>query len=209
MVNIGSLVLMPRTSDAKDRLLKAAFQLIWENSYTGVSVDEICARADARKGTFYHFFESKEALALETLKIQWVEFQRGMNDAFSPIIPPLERFERMHAFGMQEQREAYEKLGYVCGCPLLSLGTEIGTKGGPLQALLKEILIQQRKYYESAIRDALALGHIPPCDPVEKAEMLQNTILGALGLGRIMNSLTPIENILHYTHAVLGVKLVA
>ena len=36
---------MGRTSDAKEKLLDVAFQLIWDNSYGGVSVDQICERA--------------------------------------------------------------------------------------------------------------------------------------------------------------------
>ncbi len=56
---------MPRISDAKPRLMDAARTLIWENSYGSTSVDAICLKAGVRKGSFYHFFESKSALATE------------------------------------------------------------------------------------------------------------------------------------------------
>ena len=41
---------MGRTSDAKEKLLGVAFQLIWDNSYGGVSVDQICERANVNAG---------------------------------------------------------------------------------------------------------------------------------------------------------------
>ena len=48
---------MARPSQAKENLIKAATDLIWEHSYGSTSVDDICARAEVRKGSFYHFFE--------------------------------------------------------------------------------------------------------------------------------------------------------
>jgi len=47
---------MPRVSDMKERLTNAALDLIWHNSYGTTSVDAICERAGAKKGSFYYFF---------------------------------------------------------------------------------------------------------------------------------------------------------
>ena len=47
---------MPRVSDMKERLTDAALDLMWENSYGTTSVDSICERAGAKKGSFYYFF---------------------------------------------------------------------------------------------------------------------------------------------------------
>ena len=43
----------------KARLTEAAMDLIWHNSYGATSVDAICERAGAKKGSFYYFFKSK------------------------------------------------------------------------------------------------------------------------------------------------------
>ena len=50
---------MGRTSNAKERLLQVAFDLIWQQSYGAVSVDDICQRAKVKKGSFYYFFPLK------------------------------------------------------------------------------------------------------------------------------------------------------
>ena len=55
---------MGRTSDAKDRLMTAALDLIWSESYGAVTIDDICQRAEVKKGSFYYFFESKSDLAV-------------------------------------------------------------------------------------------------------------------------------------------------
>ena len=43
---------MGRTSDANERLMSAALDLIWEESYGAVTIDDICKRADVKKGSF-------------------------------------------------------------------------------------------------------------------------------------------------------------
>ena len=55
---------MGRTSDADERLMTAARDLMWEESYGSVTIDDICARAGVKKGSFYYFFDSKAALAV-------------------------------------------------------------------------------------------------------------------------------------------------
>ncbi|HEY1582667.1 MAG TPA: helix-turn-helix domain-containing protein, partial [Chthoniobacterales bacterium] len=82
---------MPRTSDVEERLTNAAMELIWENSYGATSVDAICEKAGAKKGSFYHFFESKSALAVKALQADWRRKKARMDEIFSPTVSPLDR----------------------------------------------------------------------------------------------------------------------
>jgi TetR/AcrR family transcriptional regulator, transcriptional repressor for nem operon len=49
---------------ARQKLLNAAFALIREKGYVATTVDELCARAGVAKGSFFHHFKDKEALAV-------------------------------------------------------------------------------------------------------------------------------------------------
>jgi TetR/AcrR family transcriptional repressor of nem operon len=62
---------MGRVSDARERLMNAAQDLIWENSYGSTTVDAICDRANVKKGSFYHFFDSKSDLAVQAIDTYW------------------------------------------------------------------------------------------------------------------------------------------
>ena len=53
-----------RDTTTKDRLIESAAHVLHQRSYGSVGVDELCERAGVRKGSFYHFFESKRDLAL-------------------------------------------------------------------------------------------------------------------------------------------------
>src|ERR1044071_3630635 len=85
---------MGRTSDADERLKTAASDLMWEESYGAVTIDDICKRADVKKGSFYYFFDSKAALAVAALEKMWRdEWKPAMDERFSPSVEPLARIQ--------------------------------------------------------------------------------------------------------------------
>ncbi len=49
-------------SPTKQRLLDAAQELMLAKGYTATSVDEVCETAGVTKGSFFHYFDSKEHL---------------------------------------------------------------------------------------------------------------------------------------------------
>lgn len=52
------------TAPARQKLLDAALALIREKGYASTTVDELCGRAGVAKGSFFHHFKDKEALAV-------------------------------------------------------------------------------------------------------------------------------------------------
>ena len=52
-----------KQSETRQNLLNAALSLMLDKGYVATSVDEICAEAKVTKGSFFHYFKSKEALA--------------------------------------------------------------------------------------------------------------------------------------------------
>lgn len=52
---------------SREQLLSAAQELMLAKGFTATSVDEICQAADLSKGTFFHYFSSKEDLGTQLL----------------------------------------------------------------------------------------------------------------------------------------------
>lgn len=50
------------TSLIKSRITHAAWQLFYENGFDGTTVEDIVEKSQTSKGSFYHYFESKDAL---------------------------------------------------------------------------------------------------------------------------------------------------
>src|SRR5947199_1596592 len=53
---------MPKIANTRDRLVDSARYLFWERGFAGTSMADLLAHAGVNSGSFYHFFESKEAL---------------------------------------------------------------------------------------------------------------------------------------------------
>ncbi len=78
---------MSRTSTANVRLMAAAIDLMWEESYGAVTIDDICTRAEVKKGSFYYYFTSKADLAVAALEHLWAEeWKPSMDSQFSATV---------------------------------------------------------------------------------------------------------------------------
>jgi len=198
---------MSRTSTAKDRLMDAAMEMIWENSYGATSVDAICDRADVRKGSFYYFFKSKSELAAAALDADWKKHIPLLDSIFSPTLPPLERFERYFKFNYEKLAAIKEKCGQILGCPLFTLGSEVCTQDTPLRDKIQEILDAKSRYFESAIRDAHAQGLINAPDAHATAQTLFAFFQGSLTQARIQNDAELLRDIYRPAMGVLGAHI--
>jgi TetR/AcrR family transcriptional repressor of nem operon len=190
----------------KQRLTDAATDLIWENSYGATSVDAICERAGAKKGSFYYFFKSKSELAAAALEADWKKRKADMDSIFSPTIPPLERLERYFDFVHDRLAELQKKCGAVLGCPLFTLGSEVSTQDEVLRDKVQEILSRKVKYFESAIRDAHAQGLIVAPDAKARAKGLFACFQGTLTQARIQNNVELLREFKDVALDFLGAK---
>ena len=178
---------MGRTSDAKEKLLHVAFDLIWQHSYGSVSVDDICKRADVKKGSFYYFFPSKSDLAVAAYEQYWQHCRPEYDRIFSPQVPPLERIANYCRMIYDGQRKKKDKTGQVCGCPFASAGSELSTQDEKIRAKSQEMLDRNCKYIESALRDAHAEGLIEKQDFPMKAQAVFSFIIGMLLQAKVKN----------------------
>lgn len=193
----------------KERLTDAATDLIWENSYGTTSVDAICERAGAKKGSFYYFFKSKSELAAAALQADWNKKRAHMDSVFSPTVPPLERFERYFECVYESLAERQKQCGSILGCPMLSIGSEVSTQDQAVRETVERILATKRNYFVSAIRDAHAQGLIKVPNPEAKADALFACYHGTLAHARIQNDLEAVRNFNHVAMDILGAQPVA
>lgn len=201
---------MGRTSDAKERLLEAALDLIWERSYGDVTIDAICEKAGVKKGSFYYFFDSKSDLAGAALRSDWENCGKPKWDSgFSASIPPLDRIRNFFRMAYERQEELRKEHGSVLGCPCFALGSEISTLDEKLRVQSQEILSSQLRYFESAIRDAQAEGLVTSGDASTQARCLFALFEGALTQAKIQNDLGFLRILPDVALSLLGAKATA
>src|SRR5258708_38389910 len=138
----------PQTS-TRDRLIESARYLFWERGFAGTSMSELLAHAEVNSGSFYHFFDSKEALLRAVLQ-GYIELLRPMvvDPAFASDPEPVERIFAILA-GYRGRI-----LGTDCryGCPLGRLALEIDPENAPAH----ELIAQNFQGWIEAVRECLA-----------------------------------------------------
>lgn len=198
-----------KPTNTKEKLLATATELIWANSYNAISVDDICQKADVKKGSFYHYFPSKAHLALASMDSCMAEMLTTYNDIFSPTRPPLERIEKLVAHILDKQREISAELGHVCGCPFATLGSELAAQDPEIGATITEACTKKTMYYESTLRDLIREERIASDTDVSlKANEIFAFIVGQLIMARIKNDLGFLEdNLEQGLLDLIGVKI--
>jgi TetR/AcrR family transcriptional regulator, transcriptional repressor for nem operon len=178
---------MGRTSNARENLLLVAFDLIWQHSYGGVSVDDICQRAKVKKGSFYYFFPSKSGLAVAAYEEHWQKSRPKYDRIFSPLVPPLERLENYCTMLYEGQKEKKLKTGRVLGCPFASVGCELSTQDEQIRSKAQEMFDRACKYIETTLHDADKDGLIEKCDFAAKSRAIYSFVLGMLVQAKVKN----------------------
>ena len=84
-----------RTSNAREKLIQTAMQLIWQRGYGAVGVSALCREAGVKPGSFYYFFPSKRDLVLAALEENWRLTEANvLKPAFSADVAPDKRLDR-------------------------------------------------------------------------------------------------------------------
>ena len=126
---------MPRASDTRDRLITSARYLFWERGFAGTSMSDLLAHAEVNSGSFYHFFESKEALLRAVLE-GYIRALRPMvvDPAFATTDDPIARIFAILA----GYRERILQTECRYGCPLGRLALEIDPENRPAHSLIAQ-----------------------------------------------------------------------
>jgi len=173
---------MGRTSDARERLISEAGRLFHTRSYEAVGVQELCEAAGVNKGSFYHFFPSKDDLAAAVIDAHWDAVQDGiLLPALADDIAPLARIERFFDKLSRVQRASRKDLGVTLGCPLANLSGELCNHEPKLRRKLARVFDGMRDALAETLRDAVAAGELPRKSDVSRsAEALVAFAEGAM-----------------------------
>lgn len=131
--------------NTRGRIVSAAWQLFYEQGYEDTTVEEIIETSQTSKGSFYHYFDGKDAL-LSTLSDLFDEKYEALQETMDPAMPALEKllFLNSELFAMVENSVSIELLARL-------LSTQLVTNGE------RHLLNQKRTYYR-LLRKIIAQG---------------------------------------------------
>jgi TetR/AcrR family transcriptional regulator, transcriptional repressor for nem operon len=184
-----------RASDAREKILTSAQSLIELRGYSALGVAEICTAAGVPKGSFYYFFESKEALALAVIDAQWEAQRRAWARVLRSDRPPLERLRQLLEETVAGQRAGQQSCGTVSGCLFGNLTLELSNQTETIRERLQEIFGAQLEMVEVVITEALDSGDIDVNDTRMAARSLIAQLEGQMLFAKLYNDTQRLDTV--------------
>lgn len=193
----------PRESELETRelLLRAGLEVLTEKGFSSSGIDEILKRVGVPKGSFYHYFDSKESFGKELIERYAAYFafklERHLgNRALAPLA-------RLQAF-VSDAQESMAKHGFRRGCLIGNLGQEIGVLPESFQSQLQGVFSDWQSRFANCLAEAQAAGELSPetdCDQL--AAFFWIGWEGAVLRAKLERSSRPLEIFSSYFFAAL------
>jgi TetR/AcrR family transcriptional repressor of nem operon len=180
---------MSKALPTRDRLIESARYLFWERGFAGTSMADLLAHAGVNSGSFYHFFESKEAL-LRAVLDGYLHALRPMvvDPAFAKTREPVERIFAI----LEGYRGRILQTDCRYGCPLGRLALEIDPENRPAHKLIAENF----QGWIGAVRECVAQmkNRLPRnTDPEALSTYVLAVMEGGVMLSRSYGSVEPFD----------------
>ncbi|MFF0399740.1 TetR/AcrR family transcriptional regulator [Streptomyces sp. NPDC005248] len=195
---------MGRTSDARERILGAAHSLIELRGYSALGVAEICRTAGVPKGSFYYFFESKEALALAVIDDQWATQRSDWTRVLKSDAQPLQRLRQLFEETEAEQLAGQQTCGTVSGCLFGNLTLEMSNQTEAVRTRLQEIFDAQVDMVNTVITEALERGEVAVSDTRAAARSVVAQLEGQVLFAKLYNNASQLGALWTNCLALLG-----
>ncbi len=82
-----------KKQNARQRILETASKLFGERGYAGVGINEIIAKSETAKASFYHHFKSKDRLCAEWLKEMHQRSEKNHDEILKQASPPIDKLQ--------------------------------------------------------------------------------------------------------------------
>ncbi|MFC6670530.1 TetR/AcrR family transcriptional regulator [Marinobacterium aestuariivivens] len=177
--------------DTREELLRHGMAVLTEQGFGNAGIDGILRAVGVPKGSFYHYFASKEAFGLAVLerydRYFAAKLDRHLLDA---SLPPLQRIRRF----AEEARDGMAKYAYARGCLAGNLGQEVGQLPDSFRSRVSAIFDSWQDRLATCLQEAQANGELAAeADCQTLAEYFWIGWEGAVMRARLATSDRPIE----------------
>lgn len=183
--------------DTRTHILATGRRLAARNGYIGVGIGELLKEAGVPKGSFYHYFASKEAYGCALLQ----DFVRDYDDRLHASLDdsaPTARARFLAYFADWRRRQ-------VSPCPedrclVVKLAAEVADLSPEMNAILQQAVTNIVGRLATTLQEGVTEGSIAPIDdPTATAEAIYHQWLGASLVASLLHHDAPLEAAMRVT----------
>lgn len=189
------------TPDTRDNILASGQRLMAAKGFTAVGLNEILTTAGVPKGSFYHYFGSKEAFGEALLEGYFEDYLAAIDETLRR--PGQTMAERLMAY-FRSWQDTQSLLDCQGKCLAVKLGAEVADLSETMRTSLERGTAGIVARLAAAIEAGVAEKSLAVDDePGRVAQSLYQLWLGSSVMVKIVRSAQPFESAMSTTHQIL------
>ncbi len=177
--------------DTRQVLIEAGADVMIEKGYTNSGIQEVLSKVGVPKGSFYHYFDSKEDFAVAIIEY----FDSNFLAYLKPILndASLSPKERLRTYCINK-RECMRASNCRKGCLIGNLSQEMSDQSEALRQVLSEVMTKWRDQFAACIEEGQKIGELTQsADPKVLAELFLSSWEGAMMRAKTIKSTEPLD----------------
>lgn len=178
--------------EIREHILSIAQQLIYEHGFKGVSMESVAITAKIKKANLFHYYPTKEALALAVFDYASDGFKQWINSYLSISFDnPLKNISQMFDSVILSMQQSHCKLGCFVG----NLAQELSNYNENIRIKISSLF----NYWIEQLANFLVLAKTQgyfkkDFDPNFTSEAIISLFEGSLLIAKAKKDIQPIEN---------------
>ena len=175
----------PTYDDTRQHLLDTGHRMMAEKGFTSVGLNEILQTAGVPKGSFYHYFKSKELYGQALLEDYFVDYLADMERRLT--LPDLSARERLMDY-WQGRQDRCTLEGHGDECLVVKLSAEVADLSETMRLTLRDGAERVVARITECIEQGQVEKSLPEGDARQLAETLYQLWLGASLLNKLQRT---------------------
>ena len=182
--------------DTKAAIIRSGLEQLTENGFASSGVDQILKKVGVPKGSFYHYFASKEAFGQAVINSYAAYFARKLDlYLLDETHPPLTRIANF----VEDAKQGMQRYQFKRGCLVGNLGQEVDLLPVSYRQQLIDIFSQWQHKLAICLSAAQACGELATKqDCMQLAEDFWVGWEGAVSRAKLVQNAKPLDNYLAF-----------
>ncbi|MGU3522992.1 TetR/AcrR family transcriptional regulator [Enterobacteriaceae bacterium C23F] len=188
--------------DTREHILATGEGLCMHRGFTGMGLSELLKTAEVPKGSFYHYFRSKEAFGVAMLERHYADYHRRLEEHFTHGEGNCR--DRLLAY-YQHTLSQFAQQGVISGCLTVKLSAEVCDLSEVMRTEMNKGASQIIVLLTQALEEGRKEGSLTfQGEAHTQAEVLYSLWLGANLQAKISRSATPLESALEHAKTMIA-----